>query len=144
MKASKLLALLALAGFCSTTESQARSHKFEIKHLERQRAERLEEHREARDRLNELSSATTFETPTADEMRLSQFVTADTDDEESTDVSSHPFEHNNHPKDPELIRERELHESRMREAAREIARLDAQIRKQKARNAVSPRAWNAR
>src|SRR5688572_27094340 len=55
MKASKLLAVLAFAGFCGTVETQARSHKFEIKHLERQRAERLEEHRDARERVSELS-----------------------------------------------------------------------------------------
>jgi hypothetical protein len=36
-------------------------------------------------------------------------------------------------KDSELIRKRELEEARMREAAREIARIDKAIRKQKAR-----------
>jgi hypothetical protein len=136
MKAPKIFVLLALAGFCSATHSQARSHKFEIKHLERQRAERLEEHREAKERLNELSSATTFETSAADATRLSRFVSADIDDE-STGVVSSPgpasIEHNWQVKNPDLIRQRELEESRMREAAREIAKLDTQIRKQKAR-----------
>src|SRR5688572_9821516 len=55
MKSSKLLAVLALAGFCGTAEAQARAHRFEVKELERERGERLEVCREAKERLRELS-----------------------------------------------------------------------------------------
>ena len=147
MKASKLLALLAFAGLCGTTETQARSHKYEIKHLEKQRAERLEEHREAKERVTELNSQMNFGVALQPESRsdVATFVTADAEEardtieddidyaaEDWTDVQKIP-NLNWHANDSELIRERELEQARMREAAREIARIDKAIRKEKAR-----------
>jgi hypothetical protein len=147
MKASKLLAMLAFAGLCGTAETQARSHKYEIKHLEKQRAERLEEHREAKERVTELNSQMNFGVALQPESRsnVATFVTADADEardtieddirysgEEWTGVQKIP-NLNWQAKDSELIRERELEQARMREAAREIARIDKAIRKQKAR-----------
>jgi hypothetical protein len=147
MKASKLLALLAFAGLCGTAETQARSQKYEIKHLEKQRAERLEEHREAKERVTELNSQMNFGVALQPESRLdvATFVTADADEardtieddlefagEDRTGVQKIP-NLNWQEKDSELIRERELEQARMREAAREIARIDKAIRKQKAR-----------
>ena len=144
MKASKVLALLAFAGLCGAAETQARSHKFEIKHLEKQRAERIEEHREARERINELNSQINFDVVIeADtQPRSAPFVTVEADDEapgayENEIVFAHeniPFEKdipnlNWQMKDPELIRQRELEEMKVRETAREIARLDKAIRK---------------
>ena len=148
MKTSKLLAMLAFAGLCGTSETQARSHKFEIKHLERHRAERLEEHREAKERLDELNFGSSF-TAAADaesSMRLSRFVTVDMDGNSSDTIETGSVSvlgnekaeqevagSNWQVKDPQLIRERELEEARMRDAAREIAKLNREIRKQKAR-----------
>ena len=146
MKASKLWALLAFAGLCGTMETQARSHKYEIKHLEKQRAERLEEHGEARERLNELNSQMNFGVALQPEGRLevATFVTADAAEAPEAiedDIESAGEEWTGAPKipnvnwqakDSELIRERELEQARMREAAREIARIDKAIRKQKA------------
>ena len=147
MKASRLLAVLAFAGLCGTAETQARSHKHEIKHLEKQRAERVEDHREAKERLNELTSQTNFGVALQPESRLeeSTFVTVDTDGspdtteddfvsagEEWTSAQKIP-NLNWQAKDSELIRKREVEEARLREAAREIARIDKAIRKQKAR-----------
>lgn len=140
MKASKLLALLAFAGLYGTAETQARSQKVEIKHLEKQRAERLEEHREARERINELNSQIHFGVvaEAANRSNASAFVTAETDYEatiETDIVSSYDsFEHdipnlNCQVPNSELIRQRELEEIRMREAAREIAKIDKAIRK---------------
>lgn len=146
MKASKLLAVLAFAGLCGTAETQARSHKYEIKHLEKQRAERLEEHREAKERINELTSQTNFGVALQPESRLdvATFVTADTDatEDANDDTESAGREWtgaqripnlNWQARDSQLIRDREMEEARMREAAREIARIDKAIRKQKAR-----------
>ena len=146
MKASKLLAVLAFAGLCGTAETQARSHKYEIKHLEKQRAERLEEHREAKERINELTSQTNFGVALQPESRLdaATFVTADTDAtadaNDDTDSASREWTGaqripnlNWQARDSQLIRDREMEEARMREAAREIARIDKAIRKQKAR-----------
>ena len=144
MKASKLLALLALAGLCGTAETQARSHKFEIKHLQKERDERIEEHREARERVDELNSQINFGVIGETESRLAAatFVTAEGDDEtpdtfENDSVSVHEnwnFEQlttnvNWQARNPQLIRERELEEMRMREVAREIDRIDRAIRK---------------
>jgi len=141
MRASKFLALLALAGLYGTAETQARSHKFEIKHLEKQRAERLEEHREAKERISELNSQINFGAADRAENGLSAatFVMAEGDDDTfETDIA---FAHDNsvfeqampnvnwHARDPQLIRERELEELRLRETAREIARIDRAIRK---------------
>jgi hypothetical protein len=139
MKASKLLAMLAFAGLCGTAETQARSHKFEIKHLEKQRAELLEVHREARERLDELSSHVTLGVSVeAEDLEGEDEVAA-------TFGSQTVFAHepqvskaqipnlNWQVKDSELVRARELAEIRMREAAREIARIDKAIRKQRAR-----------
>jgi hypothetical protein len=148
MKASKLLALLAFAGLCGTAETDARSHKFEIKHLEKQRAERIEEHREARERINELNSQINLGVAikAGTTSGATTFVMAETDGEapgtsEYDTVSAHEnwmFEQeipnlNWQVSDSELIRQRELEELRMRETAREIARIDKAIRKQKAR-----------
>ncbi len=142
MKASKLLALLAFAGICGTAETQARSHKFEIKHLEKQRAERLEEHREARERISELNSQIKFGVAVEPESKLdvATFVMAVADDEAPVTFENQTvFGHENwasdkdivnlnwQARDPELIRERELEEMRMREAAREINRIDSRI-----------------
>jgi hypothetical protein len=134
MKASKLLALLAFAGLYGTTETQARSHKFEIKHLEKQRAERLEEHREARERINELNSET--------RLGAALIVTADAGDA-AADMFENQivFAHENSPieqqipnmnwnvTDSMLSRQRKLEEIRMRQTAREIARIDKAMRK---------------
>ena len=148
MKASKLLAMLAVAGFCGTAESHARSYKLEIKQLEKERVERVEEYREAKERVDELSSGISFNAGGDGEcgMRASGFVMAEGDDEllevfGDEVVSAHEGGNSGGEKDalninwkvsdPEVIRERELEEERMRAAAREIAKIDKAIRKQK-------------
>jgi hypothetical protein len=147
MKASKLLALLAFAGFCGTAETHARSHKFEIKQLEKLRAERVEAHREAKERLEELSSAVVFKDAADPEIRIrpAPFEAADIEEEASRTfehdtiprgnwVSDHEMRNGNwEVRSPDEIREREIEEAKMREAAREIARIDKAIRKEKAR-----------
>lgn len=132
--------MLAFAGLCGTAETQARSHKFEITHLEKQRAEILQVHREAKERLDELSSHVTLGVSVAAENL------ADGDDEVAATFENQTvFAQEPHVsranipnlnwvvKDTDLVRERESEEIRMREAAREIARIDKAIRKQKAR-----------
>ena len=158
MKASKLLAMLVLAGFCGTSEAQARSHKSEIQRLEKQRAEHVEAHREAKERLSELlieldsrinsrAAAVTAES----RMRPAPFEAAEVEDEaqdawESDVVPLHGNwaaaeqeirSFNWDVRNPDLIRERELEEARMREAAREIVKIDKAIRKEKARERCS-------
>ena len=139
--------MLAFAGLCGTAETQARSHKYEIKHLEKQRAQCLEEYREAKERVVELTSQTNFDVALQPESRLdvATFVTADAD--EAPDTIEDHFASagkewtgaqripnlNWQARDSQLIRDREMEEARMREAAREIARIDKAIRKQKAR-----------
>jgi len=141
MKASKLLALLAFAGLCGTAETQARSQRFGIKHLEKERAERLDEHREAKERINELNSQINFGVAGGAESRLSAptlfMAQCDDDVVENNTAFAHDnsvFEQelpslNWQVRDPRLIRERALEEMKMREAAREIARIDKAIRK---------------
>ena len=125
MKSSKLLAMLALAGLCGATETQARSHKSEVKRLEKERAASLEAHREARERLDELTSKPSL-----------AVETADTFHDEIVSTHQHwtlqkDLPNVNWPTNSELSREREREEARMREAAREIERIDKAI-KQKA------------
>lgn len=140
MKASKLIAMLAVAGLCGTVETQARAQKFEIKHLEKQRTGLIEEHREAKERISELSGPATFGVSVEAE------ILAEGGDEVSKAFEDQMvFAHeprasrtkipnlNWQLKDSEQIRERELVELKMREAAREIARIDKTIRKQTAR-----------
>jgi hypothetical protein len=148
MKASKLLALLAFAGFCGTAGTHARSHKFEIKHLEKLRAERVEAHREAKERLEELNSGINFRDAADAEIRMrpAPFEPADIEEEASRTfehdtipghgnwVSGHEMRNGNwEARSPDEIREREIEEAKMREAAWEIARIDKAIRKEKAR-----------
>jgi hypothetical protein len=143
MKASKLLAILAFAGFCGTSETQARSHKFEIKHLEKQRAERVEAHREAKERFNELNRQINFKAAeTKGRMRPAPFEAVETEDDAPDISKTKPLAHENwagsehelpnfnwNVINPDLIRERELEEARMRATAREIAQIDKAIRK---------------
>ena len=109
----------------------------------KERDERIEEHREARERVDELNSQINFGVIGETESRLAAatFVTAEGDDEtpdtfENDSVSVHEnwnFEQltnvNWQARNPQLIRERELEEMRMREVAREIDRIDRAIRK---------------
>ena len=158
MNASKLLAMLVLAGFCGTSEAQARSHKSEIQRLEKQRAEHVEAHREAKERLSELlsefdcrinSRAVTVKAES--KMRPAPFEAVEVEDEapdawENEVVPVHGNwaaaeqeirSFNWDVRNPDLIREREAEEARMREAAREIVKIDKAIRKEKARERCS-------
>ena len=158
MKASKLLAMLVLAGFCGTSEAQARSHKSEIQRLEKQRAEHVEAHREAKERLSELLSefdcrinSRAAAVKAESRMRPAPFEAAEVEDEapdawENEVVPVHGNwaaaeqeirSFNWDVRNPDLIRERELEEARMREAAREIVKIDKAIRKEKARERCS-------
>ena len=154
MKASKLLAMLVLAGFCGTSEAQARSHKSEIQRLEKQRAEHVEAHREAKERLSELDSRINSRAAAVkaeSRMRPAPFEAAEVEDEspdawENEVVPVHGNwaaaeqeirSFNWDVRNPDLIRERELEEARMREAAREIVKIDKAIRKEKARERCS-------
>ena len=102
---------------------------------------RLEEHREARERINELDSQIHFGVADEAESRLSAptLFMAQCDDDVVENNTA--FAHDNsgseqeipnlnwQVRDPRLIRERELEEMKMRQAAREIVRIDKAIRK---------------
>lgn len=138
MKASRLLAILAFAGICGASETQARSHRFEIKHLEKQRAERIEAHREAKERLNELNSRMSFkaaaEAAEIEEEAPGALENKTVPVDGNWAVAEQEIRNFNWKvTEPDLIRERELEESGMRSTAREIAEIDKAIRKEKAR-----------
>jgi hypothetical protein len=117
MRKSKLLVMLALAGFCGTTQTQARSNKSEIKHLEKQRAHLQDTYLESKERLRELELQNGWEQKT------------DSTHGNWASVEKQIQSLNWDVTDSELHREREKHEAKMREAAREMARLDKAIRK---------------
>ena len=139
--------MLALAGLCGISDSQARSHKIEIKHLKKQRAEKEAEHKEAKERLNELSHRAQAET-LVETQRALQFAQPNAIAEEieqrawddiavSTRGNWASAEKeirasNWQVKTPALIREREAEAARLHDAAKEMARIDKAIRKQKA------------
>ena len=144
--------MLVLAGFCGTSEAQARSHKSEIQRLEKQRAEHVEAHREAKE-VNWIlgSIPETAAVKAESRMRPAPFEAAEVEDEapdawENEVVPVHGNwaaaeqeirSFNWDVRNPDLIRERELEEARMREAAREIVKIDKAIRKEKARERCS-------
>ena len=123
MKTSKLLAVLALAGFCGTAEAQARAHRFEVKELERERGERLEVCREAKERLRELSR-----NEGRDEEVVAESESENLKFGETVGLGG-SLGFNWEVGSCDLAAERELEEERLREAAREIERIDRVIGK---------------
>jgi hypothetical protein len=142
MKSSKLLAMLALAGFCGTSQTQARSQKIEIKRLEKQRVHWEQAYRESKDRVRELDSGITPRSIEAanfggEEIDSWKLHTGSSDgnwDRAETAIRNCNW----NVKRPELIRQRDLEEALMRKAAREMADIDKAIKKKTALSPASP------
>lgn len=131
MKTSKWIAALALAGLFGITEAEAKSHKGEIKSLEKQRAQLQAEHRESRDRLKELNHRVGRKVVENDDEPDEWESDADSDE---TEVRDEEFKRVGSDRiDADLIKEREAEAARAKAAAKEMARIDKAIRREKAR-----------
>jgi hypothetical protein len=129
MKKTKLLAALMLASLCGVSEAEAKWHKSEIKHLERQKKEVREEFKESHERLKELGDAK----PAG--------VASDnwTTEEVEEDASAVEAGNWRYHRDPAPLRrvvsgsvkERQIQRARMKMAAMELEKIDRSIRKEK-------------
>jgi hypothetical protein len=134
MKHSKLLTALMLAGLCGISEVKAKSHRHEIKALEKQRAHLQAEHSESVARLRELGARVGRKAAEQDdevEGADDEGIVSD-ESEEISDAAEFKSVQSQSV-DPEVAREREAEALRVKEAAKELARLDKAIRRQKAR-----------
>jgi hypothetical protein len=129
MKRSKLLAALMLAGLCGISEAEATSHRGEIKSLEKQRAHYQQEHSESMERLRELDFRARRRT--IDEDDEDEVVGDDEGEMLREDAGLKIAEST--PMNRDLVQEREVEAARAKVAAKEMAKIDKAIRKEKAR-----------
>ena len=125
MKKTKLLAALMLVSLCGISDAEAKSHKSEIKNLERHRAQFQAECRESKERLKELSDLR--RSRKTDNWIVEQF-----DDEEiDTEVETRREPVHREKNNPELRKERAAERARIKLAAMEMEKIDRAIRKEK-------------
>jgi hypothetical protein len=129
MKHSKLFTALMLAGLCGISDVKAKSHRNEIKSLEKQRTHCQEECIESMERLRELD----FRATRKAENRDNEDETIEAEEPNNVREPLNLKSEAPQPTNPNLIKQREAEAVRAKLAAHELARIDKALRKQKAR-----------